>query len=399
MSQYTEVAEDSQAVMGKLSRCFSRINDKWLADKPKPCAAIAYDWYYPNWGDTSKIDILINVVRADRQGKILILDDPYVLEIKLKKVPGTKARGSSEPIGLVPRAITYDKDALGIIERNMSDFFISLLYDDILVEDEGVVLFQGPFSPKLVGRLGYRHLPSKLTFAAITFKSEWFPLIVPDKNEKLNWKLNQRFLLDIESSCGENNSYYQLADTSFSSGLNEVLKSWIVRESSKTVAIVEVFNQFNSEKVSADDSFVSPWVSKLKSICETWKYPSLIFENGLPVWLPFTLACSYDLCKRRERQASNEFDRTGREHLQYIRFYEEDVEKMYANSWMPTEVVGRRTLLYLAMFDVDLYATLQKKIGLEATQDQEHRGLNISSYIKDKRQAKKWSIDEWRKVI
>jgi hypothetical protein len=340
-------------------------------------------------------------VSITSEADIQVLLPPYVLDITLEEALGPKAKGASEPIGLIPKTFVYDEERRGIIERNLSDFLVALLYGEILKRDEKLIIFQGPFSPKLLGRLGYRNFNHDITLAAITFKNEWFPLNVPEANRRLNQDLDRnRFFIDIERSChARKKAFYQLADNKPSNGLEEVLKSWIAVANNRTVFILELFCQFPSGVELPDGSIKSPWITKLRAVQERLRFPGLVFEQSEPIWLPFALACAYDICRHYGRRLFKEPELVWKDYWEYLSFYEEDTEEMYRAGWETAEVVGRRSLLYLAMFSPQIYNSMQEKAGLTPADGEFNRGMNLSSAIKGERTKEKWHINQWREII
>jgi hypothetical protein len=391
----------SREVQQKLLGEYSNIHDQWFSDHPAPYTAIAFDSYYPEWGNPQRINLVVNAVSITSEADILVLPRPYVLDITLEEALGPKAKGTSEPIGLIPKTFAYDEERQGIIERNLSDFLVALLYDDILKRDERLIIFQGPFSPKLLGRLGYRNLNHDITLAAITFKNEWFPLNVPEANRRLNQDLDRsRFFIDIERSChAREKAFYQLADNKPSNGLEEVLKSWIAVNNNRTVFILELFCQFPSGVELPGGRIKSPWITKLRAVQESLRFPGLVFEQSEPIWLPFALACAYDICRHYGRRPFKEPESVWKDYWEYLSFYEEDIEEMYRVGWETAEVVGRRSLLYLAMFSPQIYSFVKEKAGLIPAAGEFDRGMNLSRAIKGERTRGGWRINRWREII
>jgi hypothetical protein len=85
-----------------------------------------------------------------------------------------------------------------------------------------------------------------------------------------------------------------------------------------------------------------PWITKIKIVQERLRLPGIVFDQGEPVWLPFALACAYDLCKHYGTRPFKELELIWKDYWEYLRFYEEDTEEMYRQGWEAAEVVGRR---------------------------------------------------------
>jgi hypothetical protein len=395
--------DNSRNTVQKLQNYYKIIYDKWFLEAFPSYISVAYDLYFPEAGNPQRINLLISLTKASPEEGINLIQ-PYQLEITLGQLSAPRARGASEPIGLLPRTYSYDENIQGIIERNLSDFIVGLIYKELVDSKEDLIIVQGPFSPKLIGRLGYRHFDRNLTFASITFKNEWFPLEIPEWNQRLNQNFNYKYAINIEKKSRgvKENFFYQLADYGTSNGLQEVLKSWILRDTDKnnTVLIVEIFCQFPTDPTPILSGGKNYWIKKLEKVQNSLKLPAVVFDQGKPVWLPFGLACAVDNCKTRTRKYSiKELELTLPEPWNYLRFYEEDIDEMYKNGWEATEIAGRRSLLYLAMFSDEIYSTIASTLKLTPAKNEVHRGQNLSSYISKNKMEGNWQLKRWRGII
>lgn len=390
--------EHSRQALETLAKNWTLVHKEWFTPKPPSYTAIAFDSYYPEWGNTREINIRVGIVRVNTEGGIECPPRPYELKIALEGAAGPRAKGASEPMGLVPKTFAYDQEKQGVIERNLADFLTAVLYDEIRDGNTSLVLFQGPFFPKLLGRLGYRHISRATTLAALTFKHEWFPFESGEPNRRLNERFANRFLINVEKSCdARTGDFHQLADSRPSNGLEEVLKAWGVGASGQTVLVLELFCQFSSTPQSSGQE--SPWVVGLKAVQQTLRFPGTVFEQGEAVWLPVALACAYDQCRRHGWASPREFELMKGGHWKYLGFYEEDVQTMYHTGWEAPEVVARRSLLYLGMHSARVYQSFAHALGLGRAHDPVARGMNLSQGIGQERASGAWTIERWRELL
>ncbi len=379
-----------------------------LKQQLTPFTAVAFDWFYPEWGNPKKISLVVDIIKlSSKNGSYDFVDKKYTFDIELSSRKISKEKGTSKPSGLRHKTFSYDEEEQGIFERNLADVIMYILYNDILKDKEETILIQGPLWPKLIGRLGYRFIKKEITIAALTFKNEWLPLESLQNNTELNKKFNSKFY-----KIPDNNEYCQLADIQFSDGLSEAMKSWGLNAKDKIFYVLELFNQFPYEK----EDILTCWIDKLKKIQEIISSSGIIIEEVGYIWLPFSLACAYDYCTHYGKRTSSRINQISERGTCYkpLYYYENDEIEMIAHGFSSIEITGRKTLLYKGLSDENLYGEIIKNIKdssflkstyqthkeqLENASTIDLRGDALSGFLRTARDNNVWDINLWRKII
>lgn len=388
-----------------------------LLKPPLPTyTAVAYDWYYPEWGKPQEITLVVRWNRVIKEGEEYKFQPPlkekkeYEYKILLSGQRSQKSRGASEPIGLLPKTFSYDVDVQGIFERNIADILIAILYRDILPMGEKYILFQGPFLPKMIGRLGYRHIKKEVTIGALTFKNEWLPREPLLANTKLNEHFKRRFFKLLDKHA----KYYQLADFQSPNGVSEVLKSWGLKKENEVSYLIELFCQFPCGEQSNN----TLWINKLEQTQQVLSSLGLIFQEGEATYLPFSLATAYDYCKHHGKRPTKGMMELykDRESYNYLYYYEEDIGEMAKRGFTWPEIIGRRTLLYEGIDEdkKEIFEGIKKNLKnidklreiyqehetqFEGASAPDRRGNVLSGFLRKARGSGLWGVELWRKLV
>lgn len=335
---------------------------------PFTYTSIAFDWS-SELGKPYEINIVMRVSRVTD-------DDVKDYSSKTHRVhfderaSYTRSIGSSESVGLIPKSsFYYDETKVAVFERNLADILMNRVYN-LFREGESCILIQGPLFPKLAGRLGYRHLDRNLTVAAITYHPEWLPQ-VPVKSLTLSQEINSEFDDGCFFESKREKVTYKCVDIRPSNGLTESLRSWGVMDAKgekRLIYAIDVFCQFPHDT----DTQSSLWIDKLREVKSAFSYPGLIFRKGEAMWLPFGMACAVDSSQYYGYVQIGDPDdilRSLPDTKKYLAVYEQDAKSMYESNWKPAEIVGRRTYLYEALYETDLFQNIAKK-GLDELTDE-----------------------------
>lgn len=402
-------------ILKKLGHIYASLG-KPFRQYPPNYTAVAFDWYPTEMGKPYNITLIIKTVKV-AETNVSEVNNGGSFIIKFDELESSqKVKGSSEAVGLIPKtSFYYDENKTAVFERNLADIMIHILYK-VFDAGEECVIFAGPLFPKLAGRLGYRHFDRTKVLAAITFQTEWFPQ-VPVKS--LLWNkmiMNELGNIFIKLPHEKDKRAYGCADIRSSNGLMETMKTWGIipsgkDEDKKMLYALDVFCQFAYDSISQK----SLWVDKLKTIKETFLFPGLVFVGGEALWLPFGLACAYDMCCKYGYRAIGETELIYRDkdHQGYIYYYERDVKRMYdSGTFTPIEVVLRRSYLYEAMYEDVIFRDLvnqalklymgdhgeiEKEVKLANTIAR--RGSSLTKIVRNIFDKPDADVTLWRRII
>jgi hypothetical protein len=376
--------------------------------------AIAFDWF-SSLGEPYMLHLIYYIVKVTPDGISEEKVDTCNIEFDEFDI-SPKVKGSSQTVGLIPKtSFYYDEKKAAVFERNLADIIINILYK-IFKNNEKCVILQGPLFPKLVGRLGYRRFDREKIIAAITFQPEWLPQVAVKSliwNKEIMDAIGGIFFKPPYPPNDPNK--YGCADIPSSNGLTETMKTWGIvssgkdEEDKKLLYALDMFCQFPYRS----DSQESLWIDKIKIIKQCFAFPGLVFKSGEAIWLPFGLACAYDLCSNYGYRPIGEIDLIYREKKfqKYLYYYERDVQKMYNDGFSSIEVVGRRAYLYAAIYEDKVYNNILKNVSSmisidSIVRDESHtdsivewRGLILTKIIENIFDKSDKKVEVWRRII
>lgn len=398
-------------VLEKLGGLYSSLR-KPLRKAPNSYTAIAFDWYPTELGKPYQITLVVKIVKVT-DNEISEVKSNNGVTIEFDELDTSqKVKGSSESVGLIPKtSFYYDEKKTAVFERNLADIITHTLYS-IFDGGENCIILQGPLFPKLAGRLGYRHFDRKKVIAAITFQTEWLPQATLKSllwNTEIMKRIGNKFFKPPHEGKA-----YGCADIKSINGLTETMKTWAIVTSGKgkkMLYALDIFCQFPYRS----DTQESLWKEKVEEMKTTFSFPGLIFRSGEPLWLPFGLACAYDLCSKYGYRPIGEIELIykEREHQGYLYYYERDVKRMYGGgSFSSIEVVGRRAYLYQAMYDPMAFQNVVNKAMNYYEGDHDkieerdekvevvvHRGSVLTKIIKNIFDRPDSNIGLWKRII
>lgn len=390
------MSKNSISNLDLLLTYLKKINKDWFISSIKEIpsyAVIGYNIEYPEAGNPSLIEFDIGGMKSDKgemqrlpsgvgENNTEALYNVYKVQTGLKKTLLPKAKGVSEPLGILPKTFAYNEEVQGTIERNLSDVMMGILYKEILTENiPEIIIFQGPLFPKLIGRLGYRHLKKEITIAGITFKNEWIPPISSENYDLMNALNSELQKKGMDKLRIDGINEWEISDVPVSNGIEETFKSWVL-ETKRMKILLEIFCSFPYPRM---------WLEKLCKLIEIFRFPGVIMERGQPILLPFLMACSYDICRY-----PSFFVREGLKYQNLLLLFEEDVQEMYKVGWGPIKVGALRTMWYFKMLSDGKELFVGDR---PISNGKRYRAEKLENWIKNEKEKGEWKIDMWEKII
>ena len=199
---------------------------------------------------------------------------------------------SSTTIGIASKLFGMESWHSELLEKNIADI-VSTEIVRILSEGITTIFVCGPFLPKLIGRLGYKHLSRDFSLFGINVTSNMFATTIGSTTlSRLRDNIN-----GIKELCRDEYSreVYYLLEDNHNQPLTKTLKHWNVVSRSSAGRFSKVFEivvicQFSGTSLSGN----SIWEEKLDGLCKCFDDIAQCYVDGKHIWLPASVAYTVD---------------------------------------------------------------------------------------------------------